>query len=277
MGFGRSTPHEWALFNVESQDTRPMLEEALAIVPRMWTEDVFCYESAYVKVPPFTLVPRVLQDPHPPIWMAATSPDSFRLAGSLGVGVAGFTLSLPLAELEKRVRTYREALKDAQPVGRRINPRAAAFTYVYCAETEREAIYDGAPEAAAWYLSKVTDYYSQAPIKDGEGGTDFAFDPERRIQRLRERGDTPAMRLMIKIAQHEPVTPEEFYEAMKRENQCIIGTPDQVIRQMEEYAGIGLDQLMCLVQGGPSLPHAKIVKSLELMGEKVLPHFHGRN
>jgi hypothetical protein len=31
---------------------------------------------------------------------------------------------------------------------------------------------------------------------------------------------------------------------------------------------------MCFVQGGPSLPHEKIVQSLKLMGEKVLPHFN---
>jgi hypothetical protein len=43
---------------------------------------------------------------------------------------------------------------------------------------------------------------------------------------------------------------------------------------MERYADAGLDHLMCLVLGGPSLPHEKIVKSLKLMGEKVLPRFN---
>jgi alkanesulfonate monooxygenase SsuD/methylene tetrahydromethanopterin reductase-like flavin-dependent oxidoreductase (luciferase family) len=82
---------------------------------------------------------------------------------------------------------------------------------------------------------------------------------------------------MIRLSLQENVTDEEFYEAFVPEDQVIIGTPDQVVQKLKRYEGIGLDHLMCMVQGGPSLPHDKIIASLRRMGEHVIPVFHGEN
>lgn len=272
MGLARSTPREWSVMDANPDDTRPMFEEALHLIPRMWTEDPFQYESEYLKVPPVTIVPRVYQDPHPPLWVAATTPESVEYAGHKGVGMLGLTLVQPLPELARRVGIYRDAVKDAEPVGKAVNNRTAAFTYVYCAETEREAIEDGAPDAAAWYLEKIFAYYRKQEAAQSVGvlAAPSALRPEAPVDEAAAK--TPAGILAI-LAQGGHVPAEEFHAVFTRENQAIIGTPEQVVKQMREYQDTGLDQLMCFVQGGPSLPHEKIVKSLKLMGEKVLPHF----
>ena len=80
--------------------------------------------------------------------------------------------------------------------------------------------------------------------------------------------------MLIRCLQGLPIDPVEFYETMAAEDQCIIGTPEHVMAKMERYADVGLDHLMCLTLGGPSLSQEKIVKSIKLMGEKVLPRFH---
>ena len=59
-----------------------MWQESLEIIPRMWTEDPFEYQGRFVNVPPRSIIPKPLQKPHPPIWMAATSPQSWELAGT---------------------------------------------------------------------------------------------------------------------------------------------------------------------------------------------------
>ncbi|MCC7365187.1 MAG: LLM class flavin-dependent oxidoreductase [Dehalococcoidia bacterium] len=265
MGLARSTPREWHVMDAREEDTRPMFEESLRLLPRIWTEPVFSYESEYITVPPVTIVPRVLQQPHPPLWVAATNPESVEWAGHAGVGMLGLTLVQPLEQLADRVRLYRDAIKDAEPVGKAVNNRTAAFTYVYCAESEREAIEDGAPEAAAWYLEKIFSYYRGQTRPQSVGALAAA-------QHVLADDHTPAG-LLARIAMGEPIDMELFHEVFKKENQYIIGTPEQVVAQMKEYEATGLDQLMCFVQGGPSLSHEKIVKSLKLMGEKVLPHF----
>jgi alkanesulfonate monooxygenase SsuD/methylene tetrahydromethanopterin reductase-like flavin-dependent oxidoreductase (luciferase family) len=276
MGFGRSTPREWTIFGIDPDSTRPVLEEVLHVMPRIWTEEgEFTYDSDYFHISPIHLVPRMYTKPHPPMWIAATSDDSFALAGRSGVGVLGLTLFSPLSELAKRLEVYREAQKDQKPVSPfTVNNQTGAFTSVYVAPTMDEAIHSGAPQAAAWYLAKVFAYYGAVPVKDGEGGEHFRFDREAQIAAIEASGSSAGREALLKIVDGIEVSNEEFFEAMDQEDQFIMGTPDHVIKKMEKYQGIGLDHLMCMMQGGPSLPHEKIVESMKLMGETVIPHFH---
>ena len=57
IGFGRSTLREWDVFHIDGESTRSILREVLEIMPRMWTEDEFSYESEHVKIAPITVVP----------------------------------------------------------------------------------------------------------------------------------------------------------------------------------------------------------------------------
>ena len=89
VGTGRSiTMAELGGFGIDPDDSRPMWEEAVRIVPRMWTEHEFSgFDGRFVKMPPRVVVPKPVQKPHPPMWMACTSPPSFELAGRYGLGV----------------------------------------------------------------------------------------------------------------------------------------------------------------------------------------------
>ncbi len=278
MGFGRSTPREWAIFHIDGDETRPVLEEVLHLMPQIWTQDSFQYDGEYFQVAPITIVPRMLQKPHPRMWIAAGSDESLKMAGRLGVGVLSLTLLRPFSELEKTLKIYREAQKVQTPVNPDlVNKQAGAFTFVYCAPTLDEAINDGASEAAAWYMSKVYALYGSVPVREGEAGYHFARDRAAQIEAIEKSGDSPGRQVMLKLLDEVPVPREEFYEAMNSENQIVVGTPDEVIRKLEAYEGIGLDRMMCMVMGGPDLPQEKIVQSLKLMGETVIPHFHDRS
>lgn len=278
MGFGRSTPREWAIFRIDGDETRPILEEVLEIMPRMWMEESFTYEGKYFQIAPVTIVPRIYQKPHPRMWIAAGSDESLELAGRAGVGVLSLTLLRPFTDLQKSLEIYRKAQENQTPVSPQlINNQAGAFTFVYVAETEDEAIHDGACQAAAWYLTKVFALYGSVPVKEGDAGYHFARDREAQLAAITASGSSPGREMLIKMVDEVPVTPEEFYEAMDSENQMIVGTPDHVIEKLEEYEGIGLDRMMCMVMGGPALSQEKILKSMELIGKSVIPHFHDRD
>ena len=126
-------------------------------------------------------------------------------------------------------------------------------------------------------MSKVYALYGSIPVREGEAGYHFARDRQAQIEAIEKSGDSPGRQVMLKLLDDVPVAREEFYEAMNAENQIVVGTPDEVIRKLEAYEGIGLDRMMCMVQGGPDLPHEKIVQSIKLMGETVVPHFHDRS
>ncbi len=84
--------------------------------------------------------------------MAATSPQSWELAGRNGIGILGLTIFVSVPQLQERVRAYRQALASAKPVGKFINDQVGAFTIVHCAETDEQARANGGHDAALWYM-----------------------------------------------------------------------------------------------------------------------------
>ena len=279
MGFGRSTAREWAIFKIDGESTREVLDEVLHLMPRMWTEENISYEGKHFSFAPISIVPRTLQKPHPRMWIAAGSDESLVLAGKLGVGVLSLTLLRPFSELQKTIQIYRDAQASGQtPVSPElVNNQCGAFTFVYCAPTEDEVIHDGAPRAAAWYMAKVYALYGSVPVKAGGAGYHFARDRQAQLEAIQRSGDSPGRRMMMRMLDDQPVSNEEFYEAMNAENQIVLGTPDQIIKKLEQYEAIGLDRMMCMIMGGPDLAQDKILKSIRLMGETVIPHFHSRD
>ncbi len=107
LGTGRSiTEQELGGFSIDPADSRPMWEEAIQMIPKMWTQDTFSWEGDYFSVPPRNVIPRPVQKPHPPMWMACTQPESFRLAGSKGLGALSFGFIAP-GVLEASLSVYR--------------------------------------------------------------------------------------------------------------------------------------------------------------------------
>src|SRR5581483_7576973 len=124
---------------IDPKDTRPMWEEALGFIVGAMTEEVFEWKGHYFNAPPRTVLPKPMQKPHPPLWVAGSGEESHRIAGQLGLGLLSFTLMVPPEELARRVAIYREAVANAQPVGHFVNNQVAAYTLVHCAETSEEA------------------------------------------------------------------------------------------------------------------------------------------
>ncbi len=101
----------------------------IQVLKRAFTEDPFMFYGEHYKVPPRSLVPKPLQTPHPPLYLAATSPELHKLAGDLGVGVYSWSnfmgwdaLAELVAAFRKRVRRNQGARRARQPGRRRADP-----------------------------------------------------------------------------------------------------------------------------------------------------------
>src|SRR5260370_24107337 len=94
LGTGRSTTaQELDGFGVDYDRTRDEVKEALEIIVKAWTEEILEYEGKLIKVPPRRVVPKAIQKPHPPMWMACVAADRYEMAGDRGVGVLVFNFN----------------------------------------------------------------------------------------------------------------------------------------------------------------------------------------
>lgn len=285
VGFGRSTIPEWRLFGIDPDETREQLEESMRMVPQMWTQDRFCYESKNFNIQDKAIVPKPLQKPHPPMWLAATSQTSFEMAGRLGVGVLGVTLLTPVEAMAGLLQSYRDAIKDCEPVGEFVNEQTAVFTFVHCAETTKKAIENGAAEAAAWYINSIQDFFelrvqrnrqlaeAQRLMEEREAA-DPAGQGLRRALSSPQKPDVvnPAAELIERLNRGEKISGEEIFEVLGKEDSMIIGDPETVRRKMAHYRDIGVDRLLCFQQVG-GLSHNAIMESIRLIGQHVIPYY----
>src|SRR3989475_4598587 len=268
FGTGRSSQYEQAGFEIAPALSREMWQEAIEIIPRMWTEDPFEYNGKFLKIPPRSIIPKPLQQPHPPIWMAATSPQSWEIAGRNGIGILGLTLFVSVPQLADRVRAYRTALGEAKPVGKFVNDRVGAFTIVHVAETKENAVRNGATEAAINYLLYAFRVLGGFADPTGRGMQRQYAELEIKIKSTPYRDMIAKEYPIIVKMQQNACT----FEDLDRQDMVIVGDIDHCIRKVERYRRAGLDHFIALMQAD-RIPHEKVLRSIELFATRVMPHF----
>jgi len=248
FGTGRSgTPVELGGFGIEPALSREMWEEAVRIIPRMWLDEPFAYEGRFFSVPPRSILPKPLQRPHPPMWVAAGSPDTFLRAGAHGLGVLCFIVGRP-ANLAARIAQYREAITLAQPPAGVINEQVAGFTVTLCLDDDAEARAIGGP-AALWYTHMLSSL-----LGDWRGQC------------------IPGYEYYARLGEEARAQSTQDLGHLLEDGTYCIGDAEACIRTVRMYETAGVDQMICFMQAG-RIPHDKIMRSIELFGEKVIPAF----
>ncbi len=248
VGTGRSqTEAELGGFLVEPEDSRPMWEESIRMLPKMWTADSFEHDGKYWKVPLRNVVPKPLQKPHPPLWVACSTPPTFELAGKMGLGVLSFAIAAP-GQSEAGIKSYRAAIKNAEPVGMFVNEQVASFTPTVCLEDDAEARRVGAYSAVA-YAQATKVIYKEWAKRGGHFGAWLGTDryvPPR-------------------------ASPEEI-DKLYREGAVCVGDPESCIRTLKKWESLGVDQIMCMVQAG-RIAHDKAMATIRNFGRYIIPNF----
>jgi alkanesulfonate monooxygenase SsuD/methylene tetrahydromethanopterin reductase-like flavin-dependent oxidoreductase (luciferase family) len=283
LGLAKSGGKEWETFGVEPDLARDEVREAMRMIPRMWTEPEFSWASATYQMPARNLTPRPLQKPHPRLWQTCGSPESFYMAGEMGVGALGTTLLSPIEALGRMMREHDRGLADCkEPAGLAINRQKGAFTFVHVAESRAKAIENAAAWSALWYVNaaavtfKVPRRIWYDMIKAGlhansarDTAALAALDPhETEIQ----PDDPPVLVVLKRMAGGETISAEEAHEVLEPLDCVVIGDPDECRRKVEAYQRIGIDRMMCMMQFGRIPPEA-VLRSLELTGRELIPTF----
>ena len=127
-------------FGVSMDDKRERFEEMVAAVLPMLYHDTWSYEGKYVSFPERSVLPRPVQKPHPPLWVACTKVKTIRDAARWGFGALGFQFATP-ERADVWVRAYyNEFLHRQSPLaGYAVNPQIAVASYFMCAPSDEEA------------------------------------------------------------------------------------------------------------------------------------------
>jgi flavin-dependent trigonelline monooxygenase, oxygenase component len=215
------------------------LQEIVPAVIQLWQGDC-AHDGEFWKFPLSTSVPKPVQKPHPPIWVAARSPITYDWAVPHGYNIVCWPLARPLSELETYKERFDAALKHLDPAKKR--PRFAAMRHALVYERE-----DGWEEP----VDRVTEWSGRFGNLFGTSGrVENGFPAQVDLATLKSQ--------------------DTFSSRATREN-LMFGRPDEIIAKLEQYEAIGVDTFVYFASFG--MAHEAVKRSLKLFAEEVMPAF----
>jgi alkanesulfonate monooxygenase SsuD/methylene tetrahydromethanopterin reductase-like flavin-dependent oxidoreductase (luciferase family) len=245
FGIGRSgSPRAYDALGVAYDESQARFFEALEIILRAWKGEPFSYEGRYYRFDRTAVSPRPYQRPHPPVRMAATTPETFPKVGHMGLPIFVGLRGMSIPELAGHLKSYRQAWHEGG------HPGAGDVCLripLYAAPTETAAR-DEPRETIMYYFQRQADL-TLAPI--GRAGTG----PVERLQ-----------------TQAHTLSALSFEEIL--DTKVAFGTgPHLVDRLRELKEELHLTGIAAELNPGGLLPLERELRSLEIMTHQVMPAF----
>ena len=243
FGVGRSGfPRAYEAYGIPYGESPERFAEVLEVVKRAWTEETFSFAGKFYNYENVCIVPKPYHKPHPPIRIAANREDTFISAGRQGYAIFVGARRGTFDEVLPNVRIYREAWKAAGHSG---NGAVYLRAPVYVGDTLEQALNDPQETLMNFYR------YLGARLEESANRPGI-FDTERRIE--------GAQRL-------QSLTWEEV-----QRGRAIVGTPEMVADNLASLRDqLGLAGILAELNTGGLIPHARVMRSMQLLCEKVQP------
>jgi alkanesulfonate monooxygenase SsuD/methylene tetrahydromethanopterin reductase-like flavin-dependent oxidoreductase (luciferase family) len=262
LEFGAGTgvsPHEFMRWNMPFERRREISEEALDIIIKAWIEDSVTYDGEFFKYVEIMTTPRPYQQPHPPVWFAAHSAASFEYAARQNFHVSqNIDIDPVIAE---KFATWRQLWKECGHPGPM--PRTFLTRHVHVAETDAQA----KDEAAAHLATpRMPDPVFSAAAHEmlTRSGIDYGADG-----RYAGEAGTPE-RLELRRVFRER---SRSYDFWIDNGLALVGSPDTVIRKIQEQHDLIGHDVLCTQHGFGDLAPELVQKSIRLFGQEVIPAF----
>ncbi|HEX7761570.1 MAG TPA: LLM class flavin-dependent oxidoreductase [Caulobacteraceae bacterium] len=251
FGIGEgATRLELGGFHIPAKEKRAMCLEAAEQIANMMVMDPYPgFEGASFSMPCRNVVPKPVQSPHPPMWMACTNRDTIKVAASKGVGALAFSFVDP-AEARNWAQIYYDIIKSDQcvPIGHSVNANLAMVSNFSVHPDRAEAIRRG--QEGFEFFSYAVNALVAHDVLPGRSNLFADF------QKARGNRD------------------EEIIAATRatERNANGIGTPADIRDHITAFQEAGVDQVIFLQQCGRN-KHEHICESLELFAAEVMPAF----
>ncbi|MGK5550909.1 LLM class flavin-dependent oxidoreductase [Actinomadura kijaniata] len=259
FGTGESSSSaELGGFGVRRGDKREQWTDAIDAITRMFVEEPFAgWRSRWIQMPPRNVVPKPVQKPHPPLWVACSRRETIEFAARNGIGALSFSFVEP-EDAGRWVDAYYRIIESQEcvPAGFAVNPNVAVVLPMMLHEDEATAIERGI-DGAHFFGFALAHYYGTTPHDPGRTDIWDAFQRRRAAQGFdRDQIIANAEALRVNVGSLRGA----------------VGTPDQVADLIRRYQAVGVDQISFVLQSGPNR-HEHIMEALELFGKQVLPRF----
>jgi alkanesulfonate monooxygenase SsuD/methylene tetrahydromethanopterin reductase-like flavin-dependent oxidoreductase (luciferase family) len=266
FGTGEATgPVELDGFAVDAATKRDQWLEATEVAVRLMTEEPFSgHVGAYLSVPERNLVPKPLQKPHPPLWMAAPRLQSALLAAHKGMGALCFSLSVEPEDAQDIVTHYHAAIASDEcvPLGCTVTSEVAMVLPMLVHEDEEVAIARGLESAQFYGWSLYYFLQRGATHPHGQSALWATFQAERN-----QGFDATVVR--------QPQLRASYGESPFGLRGAV-GSVAQVRDLVRRYEQAGCDQLIFICQPGQTA-HSHTCESLELFAREIMPEFAARD
>ena len=274
LGTGEaSSAAELGGFGVRRSTKREQWADALDAVTRMFVETPFAgWQSPWLRMPPRNVVPKPVQKPHPPLWVACSRRETIQLAARSGIGALSFSFAEP-EDAARWVQEYYALLAgpECRPAGFAVNPNVAVVLPMMCHADEATAMRRGMP-GARFFGQALAHYYGASPHEPGRTDLAARFTAQRERRHAGDPGSEPDGGTRERHA--SPLT-LRVVEAATGSVRGAIGTPAQLTDLLERYERAGVDQVIFVMQAGANR-HEDICESLELFAREVMPAFQAR-
>lgn len=236
-------------FGIDPADKRAQWEEAIEVAIRCMTEEPFTgFKGEHIQMPARNVIPKPLQAPHPPVWVACTRPSSVQMAAQKCLGALSFAYTGP-GPLGDRVRGYYKEFEErGVPSTPRINPNILAIggdLSMMVAPTDEQAL-QRLGVGGGFFSFGIMHYYMTGEHTPGRTGV-----WDRYLGEV-ENDETLA---------YGP-------------GRGAIGSPETVREFLRGYEESGVDEIILLLN---PRSHEATMESIELMGKEVLPEFIERD
>lgn len=243
VGIGRGfAPKEYTLFGQEMRDSRELVEESLEILRSSFAGRSLAFTGRHFRIDGVEILPNVIQHPHPRLWSAAVSPNSFVRVARQGLGVLAGPFK-PWFMLESDVQNYRRHWcgEGAPPIG-----MSVAMLCLPDGKRARSL----AKDAFSWFYREL--FKTTLPVLEKLYPSYEHFASLGRYREL--------MKLGINL---------KFLETF---GMAVAGTPQQCIDSLERFRAAGVTNLLCGI--GAGAVHSDIAReSMHCIAAEVMPHF----
>jgi alkanesulfonate monooxygenase SsuD/methylene tetrahydromethanopterin reductase-like flavin-dependent oxidoreductase (luciferase family) len=243
VGFGRGADsYEYGGFNVDHAESQIRFQESIRIIQGLWTTPEFSFDGQYFQCHKLNLVPPPVQQPHPPIYLAASN----TLETLKFVVSTGHTLCIAVVQdTAQSLDLCRRFVAMSKEAGFNVPMSAIPFfRYFYVAETEEQA------------------------RQDTEAHINWILDIMQWRRFFKEGSEVPyRMGDWRRTRTEATVGADYIYH-----NRAFIGTPDQCAANIKSLQEQGIEYFGCnFAMGG--IPHAKVLRSMALFAKEVMPRF----
>ena len=254
FGTGESSAElELGGFRIPVERKRKIFMESVEQICNMLAMDPYPgYKGQYFEMPCRNIVPKPVQRPHPPLWVACSQRETIRMAARLGIGALTFAFVDP-AEATEWVDEYYGIIKSEAcvPIGHAINPNICMVSSFSCHEDREEAVRRGL-DGFEFFGFALGSLYAFGEHKPGRTNLWEQFQG-------------------LKQSRQET---QDITQALSG-SRGGIGTPDDLREHLLKFEERGVDQVTFIQQAGRNR-HEHICESLELFAAEVMPEFKER-